>query len=372
MTSPEDSLILINPSQAQIDYQNVQNGSVWRGALPQEAYERREKHLMTKGIAANGGLKSWALVEASKADEKAILAGCESLRKRALVSRNGKVEEVTAYGIASVFTPPANRGKKYASTMMSQLSASLHGLQEKPLFSVLYSDIGKQFYAREGWKPFPSSHISLPPEHAPGLLDSLYGVLQPLESGDLPALCETDEKLVRRKLEGHTGSTAVALIPDHKTIEWLQAREDFVANEIYKRTATVKGAMATVGGKRVWAIWLRMWYSEDLQKREGNTMHILRLVVENDEKESESYTGDQMAGISAILRLAQHEAAEWNVESVELWNPAERMVKAVQQIDSNAKVVHRDAESIASLQWYGARAEQDSLVWMENEKYGWC
>lgn len=372
MASAEQSLILINPSQAQIDYQNVQNSAAFHGALSQEAYERREKHLITKGIAANGGLKSWALVDASRPDEKVILAGCETLRKRALVSRNGKVEEVIAYGIASVFTPPANRGKKYASTMMWKLSASLQGLEDQSLFSVLYSDIGKDFYAKKGWKPFPSSHISLPPEHAPGLVDSLDGVLQPLEAGDLPALCDLDEKLVRRKLERHTGSTAVALIPDHKTIEWLQAREDFVANELYKQVVPVKGAMATVGGNRVWAIWVRMWYNEDIKEREGNTMHILRLVVENDEGKSDSYTGDQMAGISAVLRLAQHEASAWNVESVELWNPEQRMVKVVQQLDSSAKVVQRDAESIASLQWYGDKAEQDSLVWMENEKYGWC
>ena len=30
------------------------------------------------------------------------------------------------------------------------------------LFSVLWSDIGKEFYAARGWQPFPSSHVALP------------------------------------------------------------------------------------------------------------------------------------------------------------------------------------------------------------------
>lgn len=370
MAQTETKFALVNSSLEQNDQQNVENGSEWRGALSQEAYERREKFLMTQGIAANNGLQQWALVDAQKPDALHIFAGCESLRKKALVSRNGKVEEVPAYGICSVFTPVKQRGKKYASEMIRMLGEKLPQVEQGCLFSVLYSDIGKKFYARNSWKPFPSSHVALPPERAEHLADSLDSVLSPLRAADLPALCEADAALVRKRLEAHRGPTAVALIPDYETIKWHNAREDFVANELYKRVPETRGAIARVGGIRVWAIWTRMWYNTDLSQRKGNAMHILRLVVEDEA--GSAHTGDVLAGMTAVLRMAQHEAYEWNMEQVELWNPGERVLQAARRISPEAQVVHREKESITSLRWYGDAKEEDDLLWMENEKYGWC
>ena len=78
-------------------------------------------------------------------------------------------EEVFGYGIASVYTPPQNRGKGYARHMMSLLHwvlapySSLPPFQEKwgslppsvascgnASFSTLYSDIGPEFYRNCG------------------------------------------------------------------------------------------------------------------------------------------------------------------------------------------------------------------------------
>lgn len=367
-----ERLILINPSAAQLEHQNSLNGVEWRGALTQEAYMRREQYLPTQGIASEGGLKAWALVNAdAKPEDQIVYAGCETLRKRALISNNGSVREVTAFGIASVFTPSQYRGKKYASRMIQELSKILPTLEEDCLFSVLYSDIGKTFYAREGWRPFPSSHISLPPEYSPHLLDTLESVVTPLEKKDLPALCKLDEQLISRKLSRHRNGGAVALIPDIKTMTWHHAREEFVANEILKRKPAMKGVTATVAGQRVAAIFYRMWYNEDLKQTKDNTLHIMRLIIE-DEEAVVTNPGDVIAATAAILRIGQHEAHEWNIESVEIWNPSEIIMQAVQSVDSSSKVIDRDSDSIASLRWFGDPAVEDELVWMENEKFGWC
>lgn len=365
------NLKLVLATEKQIEHQDLLNSEQWRGALSQEAYLRREKYLLTKGIAANSGLTAWVLVDAdAKPEEQEVYAGCETLRKRALVSYGGRVEDTTAYGICSVFTPRNHRGKKYGARMMHDLGKKLKTFENGSLFTALYSDIGKTFYAKEGWKPYPSSHISLQPEYSAHLLETLDSVLTPLEEKDLPHFCELDEKLLRERL-AREQSTTVAFVPDLDIISWQHAREDFVANEIYHKKPTVRGAVARVGGQRVWAIFSRFWYNEDPKQRKENTLHILRLVIENEDAISTN-SGDIIAAITAILRVAQHEAYEWNSETVELWNPRDVTLQAVKRLSGEAELVHRESESIASLKWYGDEALEDGLVWMENEKYGWC
>lgn len=377
MAKPSAELKLINPTPKQLEHQNSLNSTAFRGALSLEAYLRREVYLARQGLA-DGGLKAWALVSSdAKSEEQEVFAGCETLRKRALVSRDGQVEEVTAYGIASVFTPPKHRGNKYASIMVQKLAEMLPSFEKGSLFSILYSDIGKDFYARQGWKVFPSSHVSLTPEYAPNLLDTLDAIIKPLYDADLPALCEEDESIIWSRLARADKSSVVAAqAPDYATITWHHAREDFVAEELLKRKPTIRGAMARVGGRRLWAIFNRMWYNADPKQTNENTLHILRLVVEDEEgvndESSSRVSGDVVAGLSAILRVAQHEASEWNMETVELWNPSQTSLEAVRRIDPAAVLVDRDQESIASLAWYGDPATADRVIWRDNEKYGWC
>lgn len=80
--------------------------------------------------------------------------------------------------------------------------------------------------------------------------------------------------------------------------------------------------------------------------------------------------------IAALFKLAQTEAKEWNMADVEIWNPTDATVMAVQSLSPSAQIVHRDAESIASLMWYGERPQEgpvnEFIDWLANEKYGWC
>jgi hypothetical protein len=180
---------------------------------------------------------------------------------------------------------------------------------------------------------------------------------------------------VRQSLESRSkgSNTAVALLPDVETIQWHHAREDFVGMELHGTTPKVKGAIVgSEKGKRVWCYWTRMWYNNDPAEAKGNQLHILRLVVE-DGSQNEQSTGHD-AAIAALMAMAQREAEEWKMEHVEIWNPTAATVTAAQRLDSSAKVIDRDEESIASLQWYpdhdGTMAER--IDWIGNEKYGWC
>ncbi|RDW69746.1 hypothetical protein BP6252_08766 [Coleophoma cylindrospora] len=362
------SLALVNPTfEEQIQVWSA-NSAAWKGPLTKEVYIEREKYLTTVPLNCEKGITHWILVDSTlPPDQRQILASCESLRKRAFVAQGGAVKEVITHGIGSVFCNPKYRGRKYASRMMAEVRKVLKTWQTEERdckFSILYSDIGKSFYAGFGFKPFPSTHIALPPSS-----DSVIGeAVKPLQASDLPALCAWDEASIKSQLAAaKDGKIHVAIIPENDQMQWFHLREEFLCKNIFgssKSLPTVKGALAGMPGSRVWAVWTRSYYGP-LVHESGNTLHILRLVIE-DESAEESNS----QALKEILGFAQREAKEWVLNEVELWNPTPGLKKLVDLTGLEHSEVVRDKESIASLMWYGE--EKEEVVWVGNEKFGWC
>jgi hypothetical protein len=255
--------------------------------------------------------------------------------------------------------------------MMQELSKALRTDQGKEsLFSVLFSDIGKKFYAEHGWEPFNSTHISIPvgtpDETAPNLPTA-----RALYEKDLEGLCKDDEQLIRKELAVRSKgcNTAVALIPDVETIRWHHAREDFVGNELNGFAPNIKGAIVGQGaGNRAWCYFNRVWCNPNPADIKGNTLHVLRLVVEKP------FVVSPESAIAALLKEALRQAKLCRMEKVEIWNPSEETVAAAQKILPGAKVIDRDLESITSLKWFPRHDNSmvDKIDWVSNEKYGWC
>lgn len=399
-TSP--TLALVHPTEEEKLIQFKQNGAEWKGALSLPAYLRREEVLSSQTLTRDGGLTYWILVDTAakgnaldpSSSARLPLASCETLRKRALVWQDGRLKEVICHGVGSVFCAPQLRGRRYAQRMFEELGKVLKTHQvtaeRESLFSVLFSDIGKRFYANHGWEPFSSSHISLPvgrPDAAKSGEAKALLTVQPLYEEDLAELCRVDEALIRKSLESRpkNSNIAVALIPDIDIIRWHHAREDFVATQLHGKAPKVKGGIVgTEPGKRVWCYWTRMYYNENPKDSKGNTLHILRVVIED--QGSASWEGTQSNGangtadhshdaaIAALLTMAQREAEEWGLEEVEAWNPSSAMLEGARRLYNDVQVVDRDQESIASLRWFpehkGSIAE--SIDWIGNEKHGWC
>ncbi|RMY67307.1 hypothetical protein D0863_07878 [Hortaea werneckii] len=363
------------------------NSTEWRGALSSEAYLRREEHLVKQQLTKDGGLTAWMLAyQPPDGSKRQILCGCESIRKKALLAKNGQVEDVVAHGVASVFCPPKFRGRGYAGRMMSEVGKKLKDWQAEEkggsAFSVLYSDIGKEFYAARGWQPFPSSHITIPAEES---RSSNLPQVRKLQSEDLQRLCEDDEKLLRYRLSSMAGDRmAVALIPDVATLQWHHAREDFVSRETHGGRPDFmdggRGALVEVKpGVRAWCVWTRVWTNP--QEDAPNTLHILRLAVEDEsysdfspasKEGAQRFAGSDVAkAIAALIAEAQAQARASGMHEVQIWNPTSATLAAARLIDSEATVEEREKESITSLQWYGPGAWKD-VDWVCNEKYGWC
>ena len=173
----------------------------------------------------------------------------------------------------------------------------------------------------------------------------------------------------------------VALIPDLKTIQWHHAREEFAGKEMLGRDPDIKGAHADCEDKsQVWCIWTRTFGSTEA----GNTLNILRFVVEGEEEIAryESEAGNnpidpksvdqaKLQSATAVLRAAQAEAARWNMKDVQIWNPSPLVVLAARNIEPTTELIDREDESIASLRWHGEPEYRTNVEWISNEKYGW-
>lgn len=386
----------------------------WKDSLTVPLYLIEAQYLTTVPLAKDGGMITWILIDKTQQpDQRQIFCSCETFRKRSLTSDNkGNVKEGVVHGIASVFCPPEYRGRGYGTRLMKELAHMLHGWQSehgKSIGSVLYSDIGKDYYTRLGWSPNPSNwHFVFPPvvkTEKPAAAAAASAV-QPIPESELARLCLRDEALVRKAMAMPNTSARmrVVILPDLDHMLWHIRKEDFATDHLFGKKAEVKGAIAGNPGQQVWAIWTHRYYGhpdyhhhhhpndeEEEEEEEpedgGNVLYILRLVVEGDDTANRPHEGqattpptsiynvEQAAALQAVLQAAQAEAAAWCLDQVQLWEPSPLVKSLVGQIGLDAVRVERQERSIASVLWFGEDGdpvEDDAPVWVNNEHYAWC
>lgn len=398
-TSPTLTLVPATPAE-RLAVLNI-NSSAWKGPLTVADYIAREDHLLKQQLTGSR-LTCWILVDrAQPVNNRTILSSCETFEKNALVAYNGVVEErVPTYGVGSVFCRKEFRGLGYAKRMIEELCRVFdgkkvvdgengvdgvdgvgkdQGKREKPLFTILFSDIGKKFYAQFGWKPFPSAHVSLSSIDETEFKRDLPGVDLPLaQTSDLTAtdvrkamcseeVAQRQREALRVASEESPGTAKVAIEPDYDHFCWHWAREEFYSERLRpdKGQPLIKGAGHD--GVGVYCAWNRNFGEQSNE----NTLFILRWTYEDPKTPAQ--TQATIEAMAAILRRAQHEAHEWGMATVEFWNPTLLMQKAVSLLDPTIQVVHREQSSIASLRWTGAEnGLGDDVEWLWNEKYAWC
>ncbi|KAK1635772.1 hypothetical protein BDP81DRAFT_430271 [Colletotrichum phormii] len=370
----------------------VNTADSWKDSLTTPLYILESAYLMTVPLARDGGMTAWVLVEKSRLpNERDVLCSCETSRKRSLLSDNmGNVTEGIVHGIASIFCPGNIRGRGYAARHMKEIAKVLRGQSENgQIFeSVLYSDIGKEYYyTRLGWTPNSvNEHLVLPPAKMENPATS-----QPVFESNLEGLCSRDEVMIRGDMATPSVSRKrVIILPDLDHMLWHIRKEDFATKHIFGNEAAAKGAIAGVPGKQVWAIWVRRYYGhpdhhsgEDAD--DPNVLYILRLVVEGDETANNTREGnftapmedyaDQAVALKAVMQAAQAEAADWRLDQVQLWDPSPMARCLLGQSDLNAVVVERQTHSITSVLWFedgeGLGLEKAPVL-TNNEHYAWC
>jgi predicted GNAT family N-acyltransferase len=396
------SIILRPATDAERRQHSLVSAPSWKGPLSTaEAFVRREELLHNTQLCRDGGITGWVLVD--RANGGRVLMGGETIKKRGLVARAAEtttkeardvlVEEVLVHSVGAVFCPEENRGRGYARRFMEELALRLAWWQAEDgekVVSVLYSEIGGDFYARHGWNPHPSRHIRV--DMAGGhILRHDDGIswpkgTYPVLPQDVAALAERDETLMRRRLTrevlaGDGNTDAFALVPDEKTFDWFRAREIFVSGELaaaHGKKVTAPGVTGAVvrdadGRPRAWCLWTCMWLEPGLTTRGRNTLYILRLVMDDGDDEENKDEGDRVDAVAALLEAAKTYAGRWGMGGVEFWNPDQTTTEAATRVSGDkVEVVERTVESIACLNMYDDGEMGTGVRWVANEKFGWC
>jgi hypothetical protein len=385
--STSSSLALRHPTAKEITKIWAHTSTMWADTLPPPLYLKEQSYLTTVPLAKDGGMTSWVLVDANlPPDERHILSSCETYRKRALVSHaNGYVEEGIVHGVASVYCPEEFRGKGYAGKMMRELSEVLRTWQTHDLpcvGSILYSDIGRQFYAKLGWHPnATNTHIELEP-----MPRTHYTTDIPIYTSHLADLCKRDEALLRKSMAATSsdGTVRMAIIPDVEHMLWHHAKQEFTCKFLFGRIPDTKGAIAGYAGNKVYAIWTRRYYDHLDAEQPHNVLYILRLGIEADPTATRFASDAQMrpaekvykqtvASFKAVMRAAQAEAAEWKLDGVQIWDPTPLTKELLRDSGLEFVEVEREKEHIASLLWYGDGGVDGSEppLWVNCEHYAW-
>lgn len=409
-TSPD--LTLVAPTETErIECLRI-NGASWRGPLTLDQYLRREELLENQDMTRHGALRTWILVDRNEPPNfRTILCSCETFAKRVFVAHagGGGLEDdadnvLVAHTVGSVFCRPEFRGRGYARRMTDELAKVLDtwhhqekedaATREKTVFSTLYSDIGKQFYAAHGWKAFPATHITLDPYPRPRLRPQQpredviangngnghhHAVVdmslvkdmraEDVETNMCSAAVLAKHRTILKDASRSDGRTKVAIVPDYAHMCWHWAREEFYIDILCpeKGFPGVKGA--AVPDRGVYLCWNRR-YGGDGKDR---TLYILRTLY--DEPASQVERQALVQGLAAALRRAQVEAHEWDMGHVEIWNPSPPVQEAAKMLDQGADLVHRDSYRIPSLRWNGEQlglGRDVDVDWVWNERYAWC
>ncbi len=334
----EDSpdLYLTHPTPAESVQVWTLVHSSWGDSLKLPQFLAESAHLLTVPLAKDGGMTLWILVDKNlPPDERPILASCETFKKRGLVADGkGGVEDVVLHAVASVFCDPVYRGRGYGKRMMQELGEALKGWQveegEKCMGSLLYSDIGKEYYAKLGWKPAGiNSHL----EFAACKFEKREEVERKhvVLDADLDGLCERDEEMIRRRLgRERDGRSRVVVFPTSDQMRWHHAKEDFMCERILDKEAPFKGVL--VGGwesaDRMWAVWTRRFYGDPKSARRENTLYILRLAFETEEPDEEQKV-KMRKDLKLVIRNAQNEAAYWGLGTMKIWDPSPLVMELV-------------------------------------------
>lgn len=279
------------------------------------------------------------------------------------------------HGIASVFCHPALRRRGFAARLMRELARTLPHLSlnsKRPLASILYSDIGTDYYHNLGWRAAPDNvHVRFDAIPASQNLQA-----KPLKEGDLAQLCKDDEAIVRRTLlEDTNGKRRLTIVPDLEHMLWHQSKAKFACSKLFGESPKIKGAVAGEPGYRVWAIWTHRYYGAPGPAASDNALYILRLVVENP-RSGHGQEGEdpQIDSLHAVIEAAQNEAACWRLPCVKLWSPSPSTRKLIAKAKVPFTDEERETDSAAMIMWFDSEGRQTRSVgeWMGNEKYAWC
>ena len=287
------------------------NYSSWGSPLSLEKYITRESTLKSRPYA--NGRTCWILTNESNSR---ILSSCESYESTCFI--NGLAG--TVWAIASVYTSIDYRKKGYATEMMKLLLIECK--KQGCIASILYSDIGPLFYAKLGWKLYPSKQVS-------------FDTTDKVRQCDLVSLIRLEEVSELISMQDRVTDKFIVPVTFEK-IDWLFTRSKFYAKE--------KNLEIEYCGARYMQEYI-LWMHDFKEDK------MMILYSKFDTRE----------GAMKLIEAGIIESQRCELKTVCIWEP--------EYPDLKGGVLEEREDSLSSL---AILVEVDQEVeWSRNEKYSW-
>ncbi|KAM7189303.1 hypothetical protein V8F20_010211 [Naviculisporaceae sp. PSN 640] len=352
------------------DYQRILawklNGADWAAPLTPDEYVERESLLSQTELSTNGGTKYYVLARKDEPDQ--IVSACELTYKKLLVADKAGTRVIDAYAISSVFTDPVYRGNGMAEHLLGEMQKVVDETTE---CGALYSDIGRLYYTKLGWKDFktPQLVFHLDPVANPETTASTAHITL-LSEDDIRNLCDSDIRTLTDKFQqlAHSAGdkTYITFLPSFAQCAWHFTRNTYVAKILANGRYPKNRGAKTSDGKS-WLYW-----DHDIREKK---LRVLRIVTDASD-DIVKRQGDIKALLTAVLA----EAEDWGITEVIVWNPYNEVAGAATEVwrdyvssGHNLQLVFGEREdgAIPSLRWRGGD-ESRVVVWEDNECFSWC
>jgi hypothetical protein len=292
-------------------------------------------------------------------------------REVGVCNQHGQYEACYGYGIASVFTPPENRGNGYAGHMMRLLHWVLAPSQclPKPFpsewglppprvadagdarVSVLWSDIGPEFYARNG--PAPEYKGWVPR----GEVSTIWRVhelqidegkkleeWEHLDAEGVLKLWEDEKEKITSEMRNKLGSeeAAFTFYPGKGIEQFQRARRLAQLKRLNFPLVETWGLRSKLTSSFVaWTIEL-----------EPTTLLLTHMRISTS------------AELRDALAVMKNIAAATSVKNIEAWGLEQQLIETS---DDTRGVTAVRTEHIPAFAWYGPE-EPESVKWLNNER----
>lgn len=360
---PTDNIIFARADKSLRSLAWQLDGEAWPVPVIDDDYLNRESYLSEQSLTKDGRCIYWILAHGHDATH--IVASCESIKKTIFIAgkNTGTTDgfmEASGYAITSVYTNPKYRRVGMAAYMLRKLQEHM---DSESNCSVLYSDIGKIYYANLGWKAFSSDQATIQ-LHSEKFSQPQIQKTRFLAFHELEALCNQDVAAMKArfmKLASDQNKTHVAFSPDYSQISWQLARRRLATNS--NRQIERCGAITTSGCG--WVYWDHDWQEKKLR--------ILRFVLLETHPETGASVPEEekIWNVVNLLTAAASEATNSGLKKVVVWNPDETTTRGIkgfhnQHEDVDVIFDERKDLSIPSLRWKGGRSTVDT-IWEDNQ-----
>ncbi|KAJ7293930.1 hypothetical protein C8J57DRAFT_1491281 [Mycena rebaudengoi] len=348
----------------------------WGKGLTLAEHLQRDANEDQFECSRDGLLITWVLAPREDPETLNFKCSCETFKRIGIVldPATKTTEDVTCYAIASVFTPPGNRGKGYAHHMLALLHyliADVEALLPRPefpaawgeppskvegtgkaRFSALWSDVGDFYSAcgpapgiRDGWV-------------IRGTTTTVWDVaplkLQPSDSSlnwkwlDDPGVSKLwteDAEKMRQDMEQADGTdVSFAFLPTRGVASFQHRRLEIFLERLVNPPINTWGVVSS--DNSVFATW-----TVDPRPPAPMTLTVTRI-------RAEPHSFGELVG--KILEIAKKHDAK----RIEVWNlPTELEALA----GTLGAVTYEREEHLPAFKWYGKEAES-SITWAFNER----